>query len=170
MRRCSVPFWRSTMSAMPAVMRLKRMKFTIMPGELRTKPLGVWLAAAPASTTFVLAAGEASAAATTGRACAASSAVTPASAPAGMLRVAQTASAAARDASSTVTWSPASVRTSLAAVDAPLEPCVETIVSCGLLAVGDRRAVALRDEQPGGGACRRPSTSRTSLALLGDDA
>ena len=57
MRRCSVPFWRSTMSAMPAVMRLNRMKFTIMPGELSTKPLGVWPAAAPASTTCVLAAG-----------------------------------------------------------------------------------------------------------------
>ena len=53
MRRCSVPFWRSMMSAMPAVMRLNRMKFTIMPGELRMKPLGVWPAAAPASTTLV---------------------------------------------------------------------------------------------------------------------
>ena len=45
-----------------------------------------------------------------------------------MLRVAQTASAAARDASSTVTCSPASVRISLATVEAPLEPCVETMV------------------------------------------
>ena len=45
-----------------------------------------------------------------------------------MLRVAQIASAAARDASSTVTCSPASERTSLAAVEAPLEPWVETIV------------------------------------------
>ncbi len=83
MSRCSVPFWRSMMSAMPAVIKLKRMKFTIMPGELRTKPLGVWSAAAPASTTFVLAAGAASAAATMGLACAAVSGIPETSAPAG---------------------------------------------------------------------------------------
>ena len=63
MSRCSVPLRRSTMSAMPAVIRLNRMKLTIMPGELRTKPLGIWPAAAPASTTLVAAAGWASAAA-----------------------------------------------------------------------------------------------------------
>ena len=57
MSRCRVPFWRSMMSAMPAVMRLNRMKFTSMPGELSTNPLGVWPAAAPASTTLVATAG-----------------------------------------------------------------------------------------------------------------
>ena len=76
MSRCSVPFCRSTMRAMPAVSRLNRMKFTIMPGELRTNPLGIWPAAAPASTTLVLTAGLASACATMGRAWAASSATT----------------------------------------------------------------------------------------------
>ncbi len=45
-----------------------------------------------------------------------------------MLLVDQTASAAAREANSTVTCSPARVRTSLAAVAAPLEPWVDTIV------------------------------------------
>ena len=43
------------------------------------------------------------------------------------------ASTAARAASSTVTCSPASERISLATVAAPLDPCVETIVSCACL-------------------------------------
>ena len=128
MSRCSVPFCRSMMSAMPAVMRLKSTKFTIMPGELRMKPLGVWPAAAPASTTLVETAGCSRAWATTGRASLALSATTPSRAPAGMLRVCQTASAAALEASSTVTCSPASVRISLATVEAPLVPWVATMV------------------------------------------
>jgi len=47
--------------------------------------------------------------------------------------VAQTASAAARAASAAATCSPASERISLAAVAAPLEPCVETTVSDAFL-------------------------------------
>ena len=129
MSRCSVPFWRSMMSAMPAVMRLNRMKFTIMPGELRTNPLGR-LAGGGAGLDDLGRRGRVSERlrprpAGPARPCSRSR---PSCAPAGMLLVDQIASAAARDASSTVTCSPASERTSLAAVAAPLEPWVETIV------------------------------------------
>ena len=76
----------------------------------------------------MLTAGLASACATMGRARAASWATTPSQAPEGIDRVSQIASAAARDASSTATCFAASVRTSLATVEAPLEPWMETTV------------------------------------------
>jgi len=57
MSRRRVPFRRSMMTPMPAVIRLNMMKLTIMPGELSVKPVGTWPAAAPARTVLSVTAG-----------------------------------------------------------------------------------------------------------------
>ena len=58
-RRRNVPLRRSTISAMPALRTLNSMKFTSMPGDERTNPVGTLPLALPESRTLTESTGEA---------------------------------------------------------------------------------------------------------------